>query len=282
MNATLRTRTRRVVVGLAVAGAAVLAVGAPAAATPSTISGTPSATDLGAGHRAADTPAVHKLLAGFFADRGRPAVNRNAAHRAAVAATMDPTLATTVPVYYLNPDFVAAGTGDAPVAKLAYLATDAVSLDGQHATVWTVRDAQRGNAWTEVNIASGSDEVDYAAQAGTGTAFREPQINAWYAVRDGRVLPLNEIARKSVGAHGVTLAAYRTLVHQRYADKMAGSTYARKHTVGGNWLPRAATPAPVQHSVPPVGYLLAGIALAGLAGAMLLRRVAPRLVSRLR
>ncbi len=282
MNATLRTRTRRVVVGLVVTGAAVLAVGAPAVAAPSTVSGTPSATDLSAGHRAADTPAVHKLLAGFFADRGRPAVSKNAAHRAAVAATMDPTLATTVPVYYLNPDFVAARTDSAPVAKMAYLATDAVSSDGQHAAVWTMRDAKHGNAWTEVNIASGSDEVGYAKQAGTGTAFREPQINAWYAVRDGRVLPLNESARRSVGAQGVTLTAYRTLVHQRYADKMAGSTYARKHTLGGNWLPRTATPAAAQHSVPPVGVLLAGIALAGLAGALLLRRVAPRLVSRLR
>ncbi|MGA8115236.1 MAG: hypothetical protein WCA46_16350 [Actinocatenispora sp.] len=279
MNATLRTLTRRVTIGVAVAGAALLTVAGPASAAPATVSGTPSATQAQAAHKAADTPTVHKLLAGFFADRGKPANQQNAAHRAAVAATMAPKLAGTVPVYYLNPDFVKATSASTSVATLAYMATDAVSSDGQHATVWTVRG--KDGAWTEVNIASGSDEVSYTAKAGThGVVFREPQVNAWYSISDGRVLPLNETARHSVKADGVTIAQYQKLVHSRYANKMAGSAYAKKHTLGGNWLDKAAPAAQHDSSSYPIGFLAAGIALAGAALVVAWRRYGHRLVAR--
>ncbi|MEU3572704.1 hypothetical protein AB0E96_30415, partial [Kitasatospora sp. NPDC036755] len=62
---------------------------------------------------------------------------------------------------------------------------------------------------------------------------REPQVNAWYVLRDGRVLPLDDEARRSVGAGGVTLAAYQQLVHQRYGDKLPGSAYDRAGKGGG-------------------------------------------------
>lgn len=279
MNATLRTLTRRITIGAAVGGAALLTVAGPASAAPQTVTGTPTAAATDAAHAAAATPTVHKLLAGFFADRGKPANQQNAAHRAAVAARMDPTLADTVPVYYLNPDFVRANSASAPVAKLAYMATDAVSTDGQHATVWTVRG--KDGAWTEVNIASGSDEVSYTAKAGGhGVVFREPQINAWYAIRDGRVLPLNETARHEVKAGGTTIARYQKLVHGRYADKMAGSAYVKKHAVGGSWVDKAAPAPQPGPSNTLVGALAAGVALAGAAALVLWRRFGRSLFAR--
>ncbi len=274
---TLRTLTRRATVGFALAGAALLAVAGPAGAAPSAVSGTPSAAEAQAAHQAADTPQVHRLLAGFFADRGQPAKPANAAHRDAVAATMNPTLATTVPVYYLSPGFV---KGDsATVADLAYMATDAVSSDGQHATVWTVRD-KAGTGWVEMNIASGDNELRYARQAGNGVVFREPQVNAWYTISSGRVVPLNESARMSVGTDGASMGEYQKLVHDRYADKMAGSAYVKKHTIGGNWLPKpAAKPvAAPQHSgsTTLLPMLLAGFAVFAGAAVVLWRRVSRR------
>jgi hypothetical protein len=138
----------------------------------------------------------------------------------------------TVPVYTLDAGFVA-GTPGAPVAKAAFTASKVVAADGQTASVWTVR---QGDAWRVVNITSGGDESDYAAKAadsGGGTAFREPQVNAWYVLRDGRVLPLDEEAKRSVGAGGLSLAAYQQLVHQRYGDKLPGSAYDRAGEGGG-------------------------------------------------
>src|SRR5262249_11269815 len=76
-----------------------------------------------------------------------------------------------------------------------------------------------------------------------GTAFREPQLDAWYVQRVGRVLPLNDAARRSVGPDGVSLAAYRALVHQRYADKLPGSAYDRAGEGGGYGSAASAGPS---------------------------------------
>ncbi|MDH6134970.1 hypothetical protein P3T37_004380 [Kitasatospora sp. MAA4] len=194
-------------------------------------------SDLAAARSAVQAPAVLDQLGHFFARRGVPpnqSVQLGAADEAKAAALAAPRLTgATVPVYTLDPGFVA-GTKGAPVARMDFAATAAVSADGQHASVWTVR--QDGGGWQVVNIASGSDETDYAAQgasSGGGTVFREPQVNAWYVLRGGRVLPLDAEARSSVGAGGESLAAYERLVHQRYGDKLPGSAYDRAGLGGG-------------------------------------------------
>ncbi|GAB3908335.1 hypothetical protein GCM10029964_107940 [Kibdelosporangium lantanae] len=129
-----------------------------------------------------------------------------------------------VPVYYLSADFVATGRG--PVANLQYTAKKAQGSDGRVATVW-MTDGQ------VANIASGDDESRYAKAAGPGaTVFREPQVNAWYALRGSEVLPLNDSARGTVG-NGVTVARYQRIVHDKYADKQPGSAYAQEGAAGG-------------------------------------------------
>ncbi|XVQ83157.1 hypothetical protein ACQP2K_30585 [Microbispora siamensis] len=77
------------------------------------------------------------------------------------------------------------------------LATPATSADGQTASIWTTRSPD--GRWQVSNIASGDDEQRYATQP--GTVFREPQINAWYALKGGKVVPLNDEARAPEGPH---------------------------------------------------------------------------------
>lgn len=135
-----------------------------------------------------------------------------------------------VPIYYLAADFVRSGRG--PVANLQYTAKTAKSSDGRVATVWMA-------GGKIANIASGDDESQYAKSAGPGaTVFREPQVNAWYALRDNEVTPLNQSARSTVGA-GVTVAQYQQVVHARYADKMPGSDYDKSGAAGG-YAPQAS------------------------------------------
>ncbi|MEV7771711.1 hypothetical protein [Kitasatospora sp. NPDC086791] len=195
-----------------------------------------SAAELAQARSAVQDPAVLDRVGHFFARKGVPPTQQltiGAAEEARAANAAAPRLAgDTVPVYVLDAGFVS-GTPGAPVAKAEFTASKVVAADGQTASVWTVR---QGGSWRVVNIASGGDESDYAAKAaagGGGTAFREPQVNAWYALRDGRVLPLDDEARLSVGADGVTLAAYQRLVHQRYGDKLPGSAYDRAGKGGG-------------------------------------------------
>ncbi|MFD9126887.1 hypothetical protein [Kitasatospora sp. NPDC059571] len=150
------------------------------------------------------------------------------------------------------------------------MASKAVAADGRAASVWTVRD---GTGWRVVNIASGGDEADYPARAaagGGGTAFREPQIHAWYVLRGDRVLPLNDEARRSVGAGGVTLAAYRALVHGRYGDKLPGSAYDVSGA-GGGYGPQAAPAQRDGLPLVPTGAAVGAVVLAG-AGLAVRRR----------
>ncbi|MER7846955.1 hypothetical protein ABTZ03_23740 [Kitasatospora sp. NPDC096077] len=193
------------------------------------------AGELAQARSAVQDPSVLDKVGHFFARKGVPPTQQltiGAAEEAKAAGDAAPRLAgDTVPVYTLDAGFVA-GTPGAPVAEAEFTASKVVAADGQSASVWTVR---QGDAWRVVNIASGGDESDYAAKAadGGGTAFREPQVNAWYVLRDGRVLPLDDEARRSVGAGGVSLAAYQKLVHQRYGDKLPGSAYDRAGKGGG-------------------------------------------------
>lgn len=178
---------------------------------------------MAAAHEAASAPDTLKTLARFFARDGRVTLKAARPH----------IEGATVPVYVLSPDFVR-GRAGAPVAKLDFLASRAVSADGQEASVWTVR-PEGADAWRVVNIASGADETAYAAKAAAqgGTLFREPQIDAWYVQRGDRVLPLDADAKRAVGAAGTTVAAYQKRVHAAYGDKLPGSAYDRRGEAGG-------------------------------------------------
>lgn len=95
-----------------------------------------------------------------------------------------------------------------------------------------------------VNAAGGGLEAQLARKASGGSLFREPQINAWYAVKGDRVLPLNDEARAAVGA-GMALRDYQRTVHAKYADTLPGSGYDRSGTAGGfaaGGAPAAAQP----------------------------------------
>ena len=230
--------------------AGLMSVAAPVASAP--VPTAPSNADVVAARSAAN--AVLDTVGRFLAAGGRQphgSVQQQEAAAAALAPRLD---SATVPVYYLDAAFVAdpsaAGTA-APVAKLAFLATDVVGTSGAHASVWVAKvgaakddvakvgaakdgAAKVGAAWKVVNIAQGSDETAYATQTRPGgTVFEEPQIGAWYQLVGGRVLPLDDAARQSVGADGVSLDAYHRLVRSRYADKLPGSAYDRAGLAGG-------------------------------------------------
>ncbi|MER6072238.1 hypothetical protein ABT187_25945 [Streptomyces sp. NPDC001817] len=224
------------------AAVAVLAVTAmlglaPATAHAAAADGFPApftAADTARAREAASSSATLLTLSRFFARDG--AIAQSAARPHLVGPS--------VTVYSLDPGFVAGRPG-APVADPQFVASKAVSADGRVASVWTVRTAR---GWKVVDIATGGDETDYVSGAhGLGTVFREPQADAWYVVRDGRVLPLDPDARHAVGNGGVTLAAYQRLVHARYGDKLPGSAYDRAGEGGGY----GGTAAPPRASAAP-------------------------------
>ncbi|WP_030264437.1 hypothetical protein [Streptomyces violens] len=202
----------------------------------------PSVASVAAAHEAASAPGTLKTLARFFARDGKVSVK-------AAAPRIE---GATVPVYALSADFVRGRSG-APVAKLDFLASKAVSADGQEASVWTVRTAG-ADAWRVVNIATGADETAYAAKARAkgGTLFREPQIDAWYVQRGDRVLPLDADAKRAVGASGTTVAAYQKRVHAAYGDKLPGSAYDRRGEAGGYEEPAASGSAVRKDAPEPV------------------------------
>ncbi|GAA1522056.1 hypothetical protein [Kribbella lupini] len=133
-----------------------------------------------------------------------------------------------VPVYALNPDFVAGKSGE--VASLWYVATTA-SKGGAAMTVYTVPD--RSGAWQAVNVASGNTEARMAGAAKGAKLFTEPQISAWYALSGDQVRALNASATEAIGSRPISLAAYQDKVTARYADKQPGSAYDANGTAGG-------------------------------------------------
>ncbi|MGG2465375.1 hypothetical protein ACO0M4_37410 [Streptomyces sp. RGM 3693] len=182
----------------------------------------------------ATSAATVDTLSRFFA--AAPAKDGARAEGGAGLAAPAPTAprieGATVPVYVLSPDFVR-GKAGAPVARVEFMASKAVAADGRTASVWT---AKKGSAWKVVNIASGDDETRYAAAGaaqGAGTVFHEPQIDAWYVQRGDRIEPLDDAARKAVGAHGTTVAAYQKRVTEAYGDKLPGSAYDKRGEAGG-------------------------------------------------
>ncbi|MGW6978504.1 hypothetical protein ACWGE1_03470 [Streptomyces sp. NPDC054932] len=216
-----------------------------------------TAENRAAAARAATAPETLVTLSRFFAREGK----------VSLTAAQPRIEGEAIPVNHLSPEFVA-GRAGAPVARLEFLASKAVSSDGQQAALWTAR-TEAG--WQVVNIATGDDEFRYAglgaAKLPGGTVFREPQIDAWYVAGDSRVLPLDEDAVRAVGAGGTTLGAYRARVAKAYGDKLPGSPYAEGGMAGGYAAGSAAAGTPVA-----VAAAAAGALALGGAGTLLLRR----------
>lgn len=213
---------------LATAALALAPTRATAAPVPQPLSAT--AEIRAAAAQAAAAPDTLATLSRFFSREGKVTLS-----------SAQPRIeGEAIAVNYLSPDFVA-GKAGASVSRLEFLASKAVSSDGQQAALWTAR-TEAG--WQVVNIATGDDEFRYAqlgaAKLAGGTVFREPQIDAWYVARGDRVLPLDEDAVRAVGAQGTSLAAYRTRVVKAYGDKLPGSAYSKSGKAGG-FAPTEAT-----------------------------------------
>ncbi|MCZ1010557.1 hypothetical protein O1L68_31730 [Streptomyces lydicus] len=82
-----------------------------------------------------------------------------------------------------------------------------------------------------------------------GTVCHEPQADAWYVRHGDRIEPLDADARRAVGAHGITVAAYRERVARAYGGKLPGSVYDRRGAAAATGRrprprPRTGSPAP--------------------------------------
>ncbi|SEF38516.1 hypothetical protein SAMN05421837_12413 [Amycolatopsis pretoriensis] len=217
--------------------------------------GTASASGSPADDVVAAVRAAQPQLSAFYGQLDRRA-------GVARAAAVTPEVAgSPVAVNSLDPAFVAGTPGAAP-ASFAYYAVRTSAATGRQATVWVERAAA---GWTATNFTTGTEELTYPAQAGGDLVFTEPQVNAWYRVRDGRVLALNDPARQRVG-DGVPVAAYQQLVHRLYGDKLPGSAYRAQGKLGGYDLAAAPVPAPGKGTWPFVaGGALLALGLVGWA-----------------
>ncbi|MFI0712228.1 hypothetical protein ACH4SK_16505 [Streptomyces inhibens] len=150
------------------------------------------------------------------------------------------SLKDPVALYELAPEFVTGKTkptaGNA--TRLSYLASRANDASGHKATVLLSSTAKSGGGsggWHLMGVRDGDSDLTYGEQTTDHSkVFTEPQIHAWYRLKNDIVEPLNREAASGLGGkRTVTLAAYQKLVHNRYADKMPGSAYDRKGLAGG-------------------------------------------------
>ncbi|MFF4448008.1 hypothetical protein [Streptomyces sp. NPDC001502] len=254
---TLRAATATATAAAVLATTALLGLAPQAAAAPGGPAPQPQAAtaeNKAAAAQAATAPDTLATLSRFFAREGR----------VSLTAAQPRIEGEAIPVNHLSPEFVA-GRAGAPVARLEFLASKAVSSDGQQAALWTAR-TEAG--WEVVNIATGDDEFRYARLGAEklpgGTVFREPQIDAWYVAGGSRVLPLDEDAVRAVGAGGTSLAAYRARVAGAYGDKLPGSPYAGRGAAGGY------AEAPAGGDGTPVAAVAGGAGALALGGCRLL------------
>ncbi|MFB6561424.1 hypothetical protein ACFCYH_21515 [Streptomyces sp. NPDC056400] len=249
-TATATAAAAAVLATTALLGLAQQATAAPGGPVPQPRTAT--AENKAAAAQAATAPDALATLSRFFARDGK----------VSPTAAQPRIEGEAIPVNHLSPEFVA-GRAGAPVARLEFLASKAVSSDGQQAALWTAR-TEAG--WQVVNIATGDDEFRYAqlgaAKLPGGTVFREPQIDAWYVAGDGRVLPLDEDAVRAVGAGGTALSAYGARVAKAYGDKLPGSAYAERGAAGGY------AEASAEGGVTPVVAVAAGALALGGAGVL--------------
>ncbi|WP_037306566.1 hypothetical protein [Amycolatopsis orientalis] len=242
----------RRILGLAGLVAMVLLMSAPGARADQL-----SSEDLAAAKAAADDPTLRAEIGRFF-------IQTSGSGRAPSVSVVDETF----PVYELSRDFVA---GDGAVAgQLAYVAVPVTASDGQTATLWSVRGDD--GAWRVGNIASGDRESALARRLPAGaTLLHEPQVDAWYALRDGRVTLLDAGAGGYAAGTSATLAEYQKTVSGRYGAMLAGSPYAQEGKAGGynaQVMPRGdGGPAPDAQDTGFVPLLIfGGLLLIGIAG----------------
>ncbi|WP_052230262.1 hypothetical protein [Streptomyces sp. CT34] len=159
-----------------------------------------------------------------------------------------------VALYELTPEFVTGKTKPTTgnVTRLSYLASRVNDANGHKATVLLSSTAKGGGnsgSWHLMGVRDGDSDLTYGKQTtDRSKVFTEPQIHAWYRLKNGIVEPLNREATSGLqGKRAMTLAAYQKLVHSRYVDKMPGSAYDRKGLAGGYGL--ASTPP--HPSLPP-------------------------------
>ncbi|WP_410653578.1 hypothetical protein [Amycolatopsis sp. cmx-4-54] len=216
-----------------------------------------SGEELAAAKAAADDPTLRAEIGRFFTQTGE--------------SGQTPTVSVvdeSFPVYELSRDFVA---GDGAVAgRLAYVAVPVTASDGRTATVWSVRGDD--GVWRVGNIASGDRESELAKRLPAGaTLLHEPQVDAWYALRDGRVTLLDSGASGYANGASATLAEYQKTVSGRYGAMLANSPYAQEGKAGGynaQVMPRGdGGPAPDAQDTGFVPLLIfGGLLLIGVAG----------------
>ncbi|WP_409490450.1 hypothetical protein [Amycolatopsis sp. cmx-11-12] len=216
-----------------------------------------SGEDLAAAKAAADDPTLRAEIGRFFTQTG------GSSHAPSVSVVDE-----SFPVYELSRDFVA---GDGAVAgQLAYVAVPVTASDGQTATVWSVRGDD--GSWRVGNIASGDRESALARRLPAGaTLLHEPQVDAWYALRDGKVTLLDSGVSGYAAGASATLAEYQKTVSGRYGAILAGSPYAQEGKAGGynaQVMPRGdGGPAPDAQDTGFVPLLICGgLLLIGIAG----------------
>ncbi|WP_309130904.1 hypothetical protein [Brevibacterium sp.] len=145
-------------------------------------------------------------------------------------STQQKVAADGIPVYALNPDFVSGHSKDP--AELWYIAYPATH-NAEDFTIFAAQDD--AGRWSAVNVATGHQEADYVKDAPADSRLLvEPQVSAWYGLKDGEVEPLNDAAVKAIGSSGpVPVADYRQHVSSAYGSKLPGSSYAKSGKAGG-------------------------------------------------
>ncbi|WP_328609030.1 hypothetical protein OG943_07880 [Amycolatopsis sp. NBC_00345] len=180
----------------------------------------PSAEDLAAAVKAADQPRAVSFARSNF---------RQVDHAEPGRITL---AGRGIPVYTLNPGFVA-GTAGAPAGVLGSIAVTATTDSGAKATLRASRDSSAPGGWVVGNVLSGNDEEALSGKLRPGSVLlNEPQINGWYDLSPAGVVLLQASLPQSPVGQFVPLGDYQRTVHDRYADKLPGSDYQRRGGVG--------------------------------------------------
>ncbi|MET9263573.1 hypothetical protein [Amycolatopsis sp. NPDC004079] len=253
---------RKFAAGAAIAVAALLSAG-PAEAAGASWVAPPSEQDVAAAVKAAETARAISFATSNFRQVGHGEPGRiTVGHRG-------------IPVYTLNPDFVAAKPG-APAGVLRSIAVTATAATGAKATLRAAPDRSAPTGWSVGNVLSGNDEETLSARLRPDSVLlNEPQINGWYDLgRDGVVLLQASLPQSPVGQF-TPIADYEQQVHSRYADKLPGSAYQRGGGIGFKQT--------LQRDTGPAGSLTVGLIVFGsavaAAGAFLLWRWTKRRIS---
>ncbi|SEP39269.1 hypothetical protein [Amycolatopsis saalfeldensis] len=255
---------RKFFCGLAALAAAVAAL-VPGTASAAEWVSPPSSADLAAAVTAAGQPRAISFARSNFrqVDHAKPG-------RIALAGR-------GIPVYTLNPGFVAGAAG-APAGVLGSIAVTATTDSGVKATLRASRDSSAPGGWVVANVLSGNDEEALSGKLRPGSVLlNEPQINGWYDLSPAGVVLLQASLPQSPVGQFVPLPDYQRAVHDRYADKLPGSDY--QHRGGIGFAPTAAR-ADAGPSVPIVAGLVVLGAAALVVVVVVLRGKRPRAKSR--